>query len=88
MQDHNKKWDAERIRTYKCGTHPKKGDLVMRRFPNEGKPFLETCRYGIVTGKLKLATGLVMPVILWCGHEKPERCISQNVELVVRNGND
>ena len=81
-------WDAERIRTYKCGTNPKKGDLVMRRFPNEGKPFLETCRYGIVTGKHKLHTGLVLPVILWCGHEKPKRSISKKVELVVRNEND
>ncbi len=81
-------WDEERIRTYKCGTNPKKGDLVMRRFTNEGKPFLETCRYGIVTGKHKLGTGLVLPVILWCGHEKPKRSISKKVELVVRNEND
>jgi len=80
------KWDAERIRTYKCGTHPKVGDLVIRRFANKDYP-KEYC-YGIVTGKLKLATGLVMPVILWCGHGKPKRCISKNVELVVRNEND
>jgi hypothetical protein len=83
MHDHSEKWDAERIRTYKCGTHPKKGDLVIRRFANSDDP-IKHC-YGIVTGKLKLATGLVMPVILWCGHEKPKRCISKNVELVVRN---
>jgi len=85
MQDHNKKWDAERIRTYKCGTHPKVGDLVMRRrVVNDS---LASC-YGMVTGEYKLATGLVMPVILWCGREKPKRCISKNIELVVRNENE
>ncbi len=80
-------WDAERIRTYKCGTHPKKGDLVVRQILKQGS-FTKEYRYGIVTGKLKLATGLVMPVILWCGHGKPKRCISKNVELVVRNENN
>ena len=84
MHDHSKKWDAERIRTYKCGTHPKKGDLVVRQILKQGS-FTKEYRYGIVTGKLKLPTGLVMPVILWCGHGKPKRCISKNVELVVRN---
>lgn len=85
MQDHNKKWDAERIRTYKCGTHPKKGDLVMRRQVKTDS--LASC-YGIVTGKQKLPTGLVMPMILWCGRASPRRCISKNIELVVRNGNE
>jgi hypothetical protein len=81
------KWDAERIRTYKCGTHPKVGDLVIRRFANKDYP--KEYGYGIVTGKHKLATGLVLPVIFWCGHHgKPKRCISKNVELVVRNENN
>lgn len=76
-------WDAERIRTYKCGTHPKKGDLVVRHFCNKDLP-KDYC-YGIVTGKHKLGTGLVLPVILWCGRPHPVRCISRKVELVVRN---
>ena len=80
-------WDAERIRTYKCGTHPKKGDLVVRQILKQGS-FTKEYRYGIVTGKHKLGTGLVLPVILWCGHEKPKRSISKKVELVVRNEND
>ena len=86
-EDHDYKWDAERIRTYKCGTHPKVGDLVIGQILKQGSFTKENC-YGIVTGKLKLATGLVMPVILWCGHGKPKRCISKNVELVVRNENN
>ena len=80
-------WDKKRIRVYKCGKVPQVGDLVYKTIFGSSQAATKDC-YGIVTGKQKLPTGLVMPVILWCGHGKPKRCISKNVELVVRNGND
>ena len=80
-------WDKKRIRVYKCGKVPQVGDLVYKTIFGSSQAATKDC-YGIVTGKHKLGTGLVLPMILWSGCCKSVRSISKRVELVVRNKND